>query len=89
MDNASFFKVHIYGKEGGEENDEIEEEQQEDKLQQAQGKLQEPENDNKNCIVVSKWEANNPGEIQKWNSPLRVFKGCRGINCMTKVTKVL
>ena len=50
------------------------EEKQKDKLQQAQGKPQEPEIDNKNWIVVSKWDSNNPGEIQKWNSPLRVFR---------------
>ena len=50
---------------------------------------QELENDNKNWIVVSEWDTNNPGEIHNWNSPLRVFKGWVGRNCMTKVTKAL
>ena len=50
---------------------------------------QDPENDNKNWIVVSEWDTNDSGEIQKRNSPLRVFRGCRGINCMTKVPKAL
>ena len=55
-------------------DEEDREEQQKDKLQQAQGKPQEPENDNKNWIVVLEWDTNNLGEIQNWNPPLRVFR---------------
>ena len=47
------------------QDEEDQEEKYKENMQQAQGKPQEPENDNKNWIAMSEWDTNNPGEIQK------------------------